>query len=214
MPALKDLTGVRFGKLVVSGLHPERTSYGTTRWICNCDCGNEKIIAVGNIGKNTNSCGCIRNTQGSYSHSHPLYKRWTAMLDRCTNERSKDYKRYGERGISVCKRWRHFPSFLEDMENSFFAGATLERKNNDGDYDPENVHWATTAQQARNKRRSVIINTPWGQMNVAEAAERLGMSRERFSKRVKLGWTTTQLFDPKNNKRLTKWDRRRGARNA
>ena len=215
MPAFKDLSGTRFGKLVVQGLHPERSPNGGTQWICRCDCGNEKTIRIANLGHNTNSCGCIRNTQQGMTRKHRLWARWSAMIDRCEREGDKNYPLYGGRGIKVCERWHSFQSFLDDMETSFYLGASLDRyPDNNGNYEPTNVRWATAKQQVHNRRSSQNIETPWGIMNVAEAAARIGMNRERFSRRVDRGWTTAQLFDPKNNGCLTKWDRRRGARNA
>jgi hypothetical protein len=214
MPAFKDLTGRRFGKLVVTGLHPERTGYGMTKWVCRCDCGSEKTVTVGNLGKNTNSCGCIRNTQGALTRKHPLWGIWSAMIQRCTDIGCKSYPLYGGRGIRVCDRWKSFPNFLEDMEASYRPGLSIDRKNNNKGYNPSNCRWATAKQQGRNRRCCIMIDTPWGKLNVAEAAERIGMDRNRFRTRVKLGWTTAQLFDPRNHKALTKWDRRKGARSA
>ena len=214
MPAFKDLTGKRFGRLVVAGPHPERTNYKMIRWICICDCGNEKLVTTANIGNNTNSCGCIRNTQGSLSNKHPLRKVFYGMHSRCEKKYDKNYPSYGGRGIRVCDRWSSLPAFLEDMEPSFKPGLSLDRIDVNGNYEPSNCRWATAKQQGRNKRASIMIDTPWGTMNVAEAAERIGMKRERFKTRVELGWTTEQLFDAKNSAPLTQWDRRKGARSA
>lgn len=214
MPAFKDLTGKRFGKLTVIGPHPVRTGYNMIRWICKCDCGTDTLVTTGNIGKNTNSCGCYRNTQGSLSNKHRLWATFSTMHSRCEKERDKNYANYGGRGIKVCKRWKSFLLFLEDMEAGYRPGLSIDRINNNKGYSPNNCRWATPKQQTRNRRCSVMIDTPWGVMNVAEAAERIGMDRSRFRARVKLGWTTNELFDPKNNVLLTKWDRRKGARNA
>jgi hypothetical protein len=214
MPAFKDLSGQRFGKLVVVGLHPERTKNGGTQWICRCDCGNEKTVRICNIGHNTNSCGCVRNTQGSHSNKHRLWTIFSGMHSRCEKSRDASYGNYGGRGIGVCARWKSFLLFLEDMEPAYKPGLSIDRINVNGNYEPNNCRWATAKQQGRNKRRSITIETPWGPMNVAEAAERMGMKRERFSTRVRSGWTTDQLFDPNNNKGLTKWVRQRGAKNG
>jgi hypothetical protein len=214
MAAFKDLSGKRFGKLVVVGPHPERTGHGMIRWICRCDCGKEKTVTTANIGKNTNSCGCLRNTQGSHSRKHRLWAVFSSMHGRCENPKDKAYENYGGRGIKVCVRWDSFLNFLEDMEATYAPGLSIDRRDNDRNYEPGNCRWATAKEQGRNRRCSINIDTPWGRMNVAEAAERIGMNRERFSTRVKLGWTMDQLFDPKNAAPLTKWDRRRGARSA
>lgn len=214
MPAFKDLSGRRFGRLVVVGPHPERTSYKMIRWICKCDCGNEKLITTANIGNNTNSCGCLRNTQGAHSNKHRLWAVFASMHSRCEKTYDASYENYGGRGIKVCRRWKSFRRFLEDMESSYREGLSIDRIDNDKGYRPSNCRWATQKQQTRNRRCSIIIETPWGRMNVAEAAERIGMKRERLKTRVKLGWTMEQLFDPKNSQPLTKWDRRRGARNV
>lgn len=150
MPAFKDLTGKRIGKLVILGPHPKRTSYNMIRWICQCDCGNKKLITTSNLGRNTKSCGCIRNTQGGLTRKHALWGRWSTMHQRCNDPNDKNY---GGRGISVCERWLSFELFLEDLEATFFKGASLDRyPNNNGNYEPTNVRWATPKQQAQNRR--------------------------------------------------------------
>lgn len=214
MPAFKDLTGKRIGRLTVIGPHPIRTSYKMIRWICRCDCGKEKLITTANIGSNTNSCGCLRNTQGGLTRKHPLWPIWSGMMQRCTDPNCEAYPNYGGRGIEVCARWKSFPAFLEDMEPSYRTGLSIDREDNDKGYELSNCRWATAKQQGRNRRISIMIDSPWGRINIAEAAERIGMSRTMFKTRVYLGWTTEELFDPRNRKALTKWDRRAGARNA
>lgn len=209
---MRNLVGKRYGRLTVVSLSPQRTSWGATRWICRCDCGEETTVAINNLGTSTNSCGCIRNTQGGISEKHPFYNRWSDMIDRCSNPRHPAYLNYGARGISVCERWQSFPDFLSDMESSYFPGATLDRKDNDLGYSPENCRWATPKQQSVNTRRNVRIETPWGLLTYSEAAEKAGMPRWRLRGRVILGWTSEQLFDPKNRGPVTKWSRR-GAQN-
>jgi hypothetical protein len=205
MPNFIDFTGRQFGRLTVIR-RAENTKSRMTQWLCRCECGTEKAITVANLGSNTNSCGCLRNTQGALTRKHPLWGVWSGMIQRCTDHNCEAYPNYGGRGIVVCERWRSFPNFLEDMEASFFKGASIERDDVNGDYEPSNCRWATSKEQGRNKRNSIMIETPWGRMNIAEAAERIGMDRSRFKTRVKLGWTTEQLFDPRNKDALTKWD--------
>lgn len=164
MPAFVDLTGKRFGRLtavsVVSMAAARKPDhkYQDTVWLCRCNCGIVKHVTRGNLKNgSTISCRCFRDVQGAHSHKHPLWKRWSIMHDRCNNPKSKDWRRYGGRGIKVCERWNSFPYFLADMEATFFVGATLDRyPNNDGDYEPDNVRWATPKEQtwawAKNRR--------------------------------------------------------------
>ena len=171
MPPLRNLIGQQFGKLIVTALAKERGADGGARWICLCDCGKETVVNRGNLIANTASCGCIRNTQGSLTRRHPLWRRWSNMHERCKNK--KKFPHYGGRGIAVCARWNSFRNFLADMESTFFNGASIDRINNDGNYEPDNCRWATAQQQIVNRRCSVIIDTPWGQMNVADAANKM-----------------------------------------
>lgn len=204
MPSFIDLSGRRFGRLTVIEVfsRPVRAEHSPSGkphdmvWKCHCDCGNETTVSRGNLKNgSTTSCGCKRNIQGGHSKKHPLWKRFEQMIDRCTKPDNKDFKHYGGRGISVCERWRSFPFFLEDMEASYFPGASLERKNNNGDYEPGNVRWATAKEQAQNRRSTVFINTPWGMMSRGEAAIRAGVPINRFIRRVKLGWSADRLFN-------------------
>lgn len=213
MPAFKDLTGRRFGKLVVVSIEPVRTASGKIRWKCLCDCGSYHIANMGNLTVgNTNSCGCAHYAQGRLTRKSPHWRRWASMMSRCYKPKDRTFKNYGGRGIAVCESWHHFPNFLSDIGPTFFKGASLDRIDNDKGYSPDNCRWATNQQQTVNRRCSIMIDTPWGKMNVAEAAKKLGVPRGRFSTRVRLGWTIEQLFDPENAKAMTKWDRRKGAR--
>lgn len=213
MPSFVDLSGHRFGRLLVVSVISKASKTSGKRidtvWLCRCDCGKEHHVQRGNLKNGSvQSCGCFRNTQGGHSNKHPQWARWHHMIARCTKPSSKDYENYGGRGIIVCSRWRSFPLFLEDMGGTFFEGATLERNNNDGDYEPGNVRWATPQEQLWNQRKTVFIDTPWGKMSRGEAAKRAGVPIGRFISRVNNGWPMDRLFDPKNQEKLSRWSRR------
>ena len=154
-----QLKGQRFGRLMVieeSG----RAAEGTVLWICKCECGNFTIVRGRSLKKgNTKSCGCLRKDtvrKRSITHGlrkHPLYPVWNDMLHRCYNEKSKGYRNYGGRGIKVCDKWRNsVKNFIEDMYPSFKSGLSIDRVNNDGNYESDNCRWATQSQQNLNKR--------------------------------------------------------------
>jgi hypothetical protein len=161
--AVKDLSGERFGRLVVVrrvGSHPG----GGSLWLCACDCGASCDVVSRNLRRGaTRSCGCLKQekfcTPGSRTkHGHtsrdggvsPTYTSWRSMRDRCTNPKDNRYYLYG---IRVCDRWLHsFENFLADMGERP-SGMTLDRyPDKNGNYEPGNVRWATPKQQAANRR--------------------------------------------------------------
>jgi hypothetical protein len=158
MPKRKDITGQRIGKLVAKRFGPNIN--GCTTWICQCDCGNETTVTTQNLRpKHTTSCGCVKKAvvaKGANS-SHGMrrtriYAGWRAMKDRCLNPNNHAYDRYGGRGITICERWMKFENFHQDMGDKP-AGLTLDRIDNDGNYEPGNCKWSTPAEQARNRRK-------------------------------------------------------------
>ncbi len=196
MPALLSLVGKRFGRLLVIERDMEVSPAKGAYWRCRCDCGNYTVVSRGNLlNGSTRSCRCIRDIQGGFSYKHPLWKRWQNMVERCTSQKCKDFVNYGARGISVCERWRSFENFLADMGDGFSPGMTIDRVDTNGNYEPANCRWASPLVQSRNKRRSVIIDTPLGRMNVSEAAERFGINRASLRGRIKRGWPTETIFD-------------------
>lgn len=153
-----DLTGRRFGKLVVLRKgRSEPTANGTILyWLCLCDCKNEKEIAGGSLRHGyTKSCGCIVRKHGH--RESRTYKSWSSMKARCLNSNAPDYFRYGGRGIEVCTRWlgtHGFEHFLEDMGERP-EGKTLDRfPDKNGNYTKSNCRWATAEEQNNNTRTS------------------------------------------------------------
>lgn len=163
----RDLTGMRFGRLVVTELAPSMVVSGRSRrhWRCSCDCGEVvTVIALALISGGTKSCGCFRldriTTHGMTGT--PEYRSWRSMLQRCMNVSSNRYMNYGGRGISVCDRWMDFANFFSDMGSRPSLDYSLDRIDNDGNYEPGNCRWATRSEQQRNKRRPNTENAVRG----------------------------------------------------
>ena len=200
MAKTKDITGMRFGRLVA--LYPVAgSSKSPRRWVCQCDCGNTSSVITRDLGNgNTTSCGCyIREIAGMANVTHgksksSAYNVWSSMLQRCENPSSSKYRYYGGRGIVVCKRWHDFTNFYEDMGDKPYRH-TLDRIDNDGPYSPENCRWATQATQNKNRRSNVVVEYHGETMCLTDWATRLGVDYETLRQRIqRYGWSVEKAF--------------------
>lgn len=193
----KDLTGLRFGKLTALryvGVH----KYGSSLWLCKCDCGKEKIITSSNLmSGRSHSCGCLRSELAKVNlstHKHGLnrtriYSIWCGMKRRCYRESHEHYKDYGGRGITVCDKWQAFEGFLEDMWESYEENLTLDRIDVNGNYEKDNCRWATQKQQLNNRRTSIKFCIDGICATLSEHCERLGMKyMSAYNRIYRKGW--------------------------
>lgn len=195
MSVLKDLTGQRFGRLEVLGRAAATPGNRGARWYCKCDCGSETISRSDALKNGrAKSCGCHRAEMGgkhvaSMNTTHgfcgtPEYRVWRAMKDRCLNSSSSSYSDYGGRGICVCRRWLDsFENFLADM-GPRPDGTSIERLDNDGNYEPHNCVWADRKTQNRNKRNNHRIKHGGEILTMAEWAERANMPQWKLKQRL------------------------------
>lgn len=203
MSKLIDLSGRRFGRLVVIG-RAENTPEGKARWLCRCDCGKENATeGQGLRSGRTKSCGCLnrentanrnrRNARHGHCAGHTVtdeYRVWTAMITRCENKRSVAYSRYGGRGIKICERWRtSFENFLTDMGKRPSRSHSIDRIDNDGNYEPSNCRWATSKEQTANRRSNRLLTVNGETATVTEWAERVGILRRTLFSRIHDGWS-------------------------
>lgn len=188
----KDLTGMRFGRLIVVCGAPNLRD-GRTAWKCRCDCGNEKVVSGKELQNgSTKSCGCLtreiliaRNTKHGKRYTR-LYRIWLMMKNRCSNSKDKFYKCYGGKGITVCDEWsKNFESFYNwAMSNGYASNLTLDRINTDLGYCPENCRWATAKQQANNKTTNHYLTYQGKTQSMAMWADEIGISYSTLRARV------------------------------
>lgn len=195
-----DLSGKRFGKLVVLHQHSEKSKSGRICWVCICDCGTIRVIQGNNLQSgNSKSCGCessrrkigLKSKTHGISDHHPLYVAWINLKHRCFNENDTQYKRYGGRGITVYEGWVHdFRAFYDwSLENGWREGLTIDRINNDGNYEPSNCRWVERKVQNSNRSSNVWICFEGEHHTLQQWSTITGIKAPTIAKRIKSGWS-------------------------
>lgn len=203
MPKSEPLkSGQKFGRLTIISLHHISSKFDGKRkrvryyYLCKCECGKEKVILKDNLGRLTNSCGCISKQLAKkrlLKHglgNIRLYDIWKSMKQRCFYENSISYRNYGGRGITVCDEWKQdFISFYKwATSNGYQDNLTIDRINLDGDYEPSNCRFITMKEQGRNKRNNRVLEYKGESHCISEWAEKMKIKKTTLYKRLKNGW--------------------------
>lgn len=210
MRRVKDLTGMRFGKLVAVRC-VGRDRHKNAVWLCRCDCGREKEVASrALVGGSTRSCGCLEtgkfiNGCGAQRHGgsgERLYRVWGDMRNRCYDKNRKCYHSYGGRGIRVCDEWLHDYSAFRDwaMSTGYDPNAepgecTLDRIDNDGDYSPGNCRWVPMDVQRLNKQNTWRLEYKGRILTLHDAAKVAGITENTIRDRIKRGWSVERAIE-------------------
>ena len=206
-----DLSGQKFGRLTV--ISRAKSNTRDARWLCKCICGNEKIILGYNLKNGiTKSCGCLQRELSSkrlkmnnHQRKHGLYgtriyRTWAHMKERCYNPTANNYCNYGGRGIKVCQCWKNsFQAFYDDVSKlPHFGekGYSLDRINNDGNYEINNVRWATAKEQANNQRTNHLETYNGKTQTISQWASEFGINSDKLRLRIKrLGWSIEKALN-------------------
>lgn len=191
-----DLSNKKIGRWTFVKFH----GYG--KWLVRCDCGKEKILYASNIKKgNSVSCGCYRREHHPRK-THgltrtPVYFAWRNMLNRCYNKKVDSFKSHGARGIKVCNSWKNsFEDFYKDIGFTYKPGLSLDRINNNGNYEPGNCRWVNNEIQMNNKRTTHFFEVDGKKMTIKQWAEEVGMNKNTLANRVyALGWSIKKAIN-------------------
>lgn len=204
MAAFRDLTGQRFGKLLILQRAPSRRSpsgHLGVYWLCQCDCGEVKEIPASSFStRKARSCGCAtreafiaRSTTHGMS-KHPLFRLWRAMLDRVDGKNGR--RLYADRGIDMDPRWRDFRAFLHDVGERPSPRHSLDRRDNNQGYWPGNVRWALPIEQQSNTRRNVFLEYQGRRLTLAQWSREIGLATGALTRRMARGLPIELLLAP------------------
>lgn len=201
MPNFIDHTNKTFGRLtVLSFSHMD--NFGHSVWFCQCSCGTIKTIIGDCLKRGTTlSCGCLaleRQKAANVKHGKSHYREydvWAAMVQRCTRLTHPSYADYGGRGITVCERWlSSIDTFLEDIGRRPSDRHSLNRIDNDGNYEPKNCEWTTRDVQSRNMRSNRYLTFQGMSLIMKDWATHLGMNYGTLRARFRYGWSVERAL--------------------
>lgn len=201
-----DYTGKVFSRLtVIEMVHVKTPRRNVTHCRCRCNCGVVKLILPHSLSSGrTKSCGCFLSQRSAERHTThgmhdtPEFSVWCAMRKRCRATTSGDAKNYALRGISVCDQWNDattgFITFFSDMGQRPSSKHSIERIDNNGNYEPRNCRWATKHEQSRNTRRNILITHDGTTLTLQDWAPRLGVSRSTIERRIAKGESADRVI--------------------
>lgn len=202
----RDLSGMRFGRLVAIADSGKRTEQGCVIWLCKCDCGNMTNASTSELSVgHKSSCGCLRGgIKDEWKRIHSIYHH---MKERCLNKNHMFYKNYGGRGIKICDEWEGRHGFLNFKDwallNGYKDNLTLDRIDHDGDYCPENCRFVDMKTQQNNRRNNFYITMDGETKTLTQWCEQYDAPYQRTLQRIRRdGWSVEDaLFVPKGGKR-------------
>ena len=198
----RDLINQSFGRLTVTNRLSDRDKNGNVQWRCICSCGNTMIVSTVNLKRgSTRSCGCLRKemmTKHGMNFSSE-YKIWSAIKQRCYNEKHESYELYGGNGITMCVEWKEsFETFYRDMGHRPSSVHSIDRKNNELGYSKENCRWATKTEQANNTRKNVFYSLNGVSRTLAAWCRELGINYVSVHSRLRLGMSFEEAIKVKS----------------
>lgn len=199
------LPGEKRGRLtVIRELEPDkRGSRNVRRLLFKCDCGKEVNVRLSNFRSGAvASCGCGHRRYREGVYKSLAYRSWDMMKQRCTNPKDPAYHNYGGRGIQVCERWLEFGPFHEDMGERPSKDHSLDRIDNNGNYEPGNCRWATRSEQNSNRRDNVRLTLDGRTMTATQWAKHAGINPGTFRSRLRIGHTLQEAINnPRGSRR-------------
>lgn len=208
---LIDLTGQKFGRLTVLERSSNQSGKDTV-WLCKCECGNYAEVTAGHLKDgHTKSCGCLAKEKGlerikfapkSVKHGMTntrLYRIYKKMYRRCYCPKTKWYENYGGRGITICPEWlgeHGFEKFAKwALSNGYADNLTIDRKDNNKGYSPDNCRWATAKEQANNTRSTIFLTYNGETKPASEWSEITGIPQDTLTYRKRHGWTDEECIE-------------------